>query len=951
MSQPDKPTFIDGYLPAAGRLLSTRPRVRYPFANYPTADLDARVYERDYEVPADGRYTPLLASPPTQTDPDDAAAYLVAETDPVVVNREVARVMRTFARVPDEQVVQSTIAITKPAPGLSSYPGRLGDFVVDQPDITLQRFDAYERLDVVTDSGPASLFTTGGTYTLSFGGETTAAIDFDATTTEIDTALSALTSVTNRGGVTVTGAYNSEDGITIAFGTIAKASVSESLTTKAEIDVTVAKLTSDTYRKQRYTIDANGGAFTGGTYAVKLSGETTAAIAYNATEATVEAAIEALDIATAAGGVTVDPTFSNPLSTDGSVIEFTVEYDAISEATINTGSLANNSSVTPTVTVADGPDVQEVSISADGGKFAQGTYTLTIMGQTTTALAYNASYAQVASALNALSKVNGAGGVSVSGATSEPLSADAGTIAFTITFAGIATGNANGSFTFSGADTLVKDITTDWSGYRQTFFLHGSAFAITGGTYTITLLGQTTAALAYNASMATVEAALNGLANVAAAGGIQLGREPWNGSTVYVDVLFLGTDRVNDISVVHAPVTVNDAGLDTYAEDVVGSEGNYVQAVTLGGGTGVFTGGTFTITILGQTTAAIAYNASTSTVQSAINALSNVAALGDCSVTVPTGYTKPLSADSKTIAFTITIDLAPAGGVVTTFLTTVVDVAAEVASTSGGYVQAVTIDAVGGSFTGGTYTLTVMGQTTSALDYNAATVTVQAAINALSNVSAAGGCTVAIPGGWSSPLAPDLGSIQFTINFSNDAITVNPSNLQPSGSTAECVLTDAVGAVQQLTFVAATANRLIQCPGHGIVVGDTLVAKGDAAYYAGLTDFSTPDADTILLGVSGGLASAAAITEIGKRVKSDYRPGGVIVPCELVSTFYLPGITPGVATAADIPIPTLESDSESLLLAAFAGEGTLTYQVQRHGPWNGWPIIELALVRINASVL
>lgn len=60
---------------------------------------------------------------------------------------------------------------------------------------------------------------------------------------------------------------------------------------------------------------------------------------------------------------------------------------------------------------------------------------------------------------------------------------------------------------------------------------------------------------------------------------------------------------------------------------------NEVQTVTI---TGTPTGGTFTLTLDGETTAAIAYNATAAAVQSALEALSNVAA-GDLTVSGSAG--------------------------------------------------------------------------------------------------------------------------------------------------------------------------------------------------------------------------------------------------------------------------------------------------------------------------
>lgn len=90
-----------------------------------------------------------------------------------------------------------------------------------------------------------------------------------------------------------------------------------------------------------------------------------------------------------------------------------------------------------------------------------------------------------------------------------------------------------------------------------------------------------------------------------------------------------------------------------------------VQTVTITGGP---TGGTFTLTYAGQTTAAIAYNAAASAVQSALVALSNIA-VGDVTVTGSAGgpYTVAFGgalADQNVAAMTASgASLTPSGGV------------------------------------------------------------------------------------------------------------------------------------------------------------------------------------------------------------------------------------------------------------------------------------------------
>jgi len=67
---------------------------------------------------------------------------------------------------------------------------------------------------------------------------------------------------------------------------------------------------------------------------------------------------------------------------------------------------------------------------------------------------------------------------------------------------------------------------------------------------------------------------------------------------------------------------IADAAVWPYAAGVPGASGtNEVQTITI---TGTPTGGTFTLTYDGQTTAAIAYNAAAAAVQSALEALSNI---------------------------------------------------------------------------------------------------------------------------------------------------------------------------------------------------------------------------------------------------------------------------------------------------------------------------------------
>lgn len=127
----------------------------------------------------------------------------------------------------------------------------------------------------------------------------------------------------------------------------------------------------------------------------------------------------------------------------------------------------------------------------------------------------------------------------------------------------------------------------------------------TSGTFTLSFRGETTDPIQYNASAATVVAALEalpeiGMGNVTGSGG------PVN--TTNVTLTFAGALADADVP----QLTGNSDGLTSpYTE---------VQSIAVNA-----TAGDFTLTFRGQTTAAIAYNASAATVEAALEALPNVA--------------------------------------------------------------------------------------------------------------------------------------------------------------------------------------------------------------------------------------------------------------------------------------------------------------------------------------
>jgi len=149
-----------------------------------------------------------------------------------------------------------------------------------------------------------------------------------------------------------------------------------------------------------------------------------------------------------------------------------------------------------------------------------------------------------------------------------------------------------------------------------------ASMSLYGGTFTLTYSGQTTTSMAYNASAATVEAALVALSNIG------------TGDVVVTKTLNSGTQQEWKVEFKNglagtnvSQITVNSSAYGfmsvtkTEATDVQGNtSAPEVQVVTLSNAPS----GTFTLGFAGEVTAPIAFNASAATVESALEALAGI---------------------------------------------------------------------------------------------------------------------------------------------------------------------------------------------------------------------------------------------------------------------------------------------------------------------------------------
>lgn len=183
-------------------------------------------------------------------------------------------------------------------------------------------FSAHNEVQTVTIGGTP----TGGTFTLSFGGKTTATIAFNAAATTVATRLTALSSIP-----AATGGTNAVQTLTIT------------------------------------------GVPTGGTFTVTFGGQTTSALAFNAAASAVQTAFLALS-SVGAGNATVTGSAGGPYT-----ITFTGTLAKSPQATVTASGASLTGGTSPGVTPASLTTgvlpTQNVTVTGSAG----GPYTVTFV--------------------------------------------------------------------------------------------------------------------------------------------------------------------------------------------------------------------------------------------------------------------------------------------------------------------------------------------------------------------------------------------------------------------------------------------------------------------------------------------------------------------------------------------------------------------------------------------
>ncbi len=148
----------------------------------------------------------------------------------------------------------------------------------------------------------------------------------------------------------------------------------------------------------------------------------------------------------------------------------------------------------------------------------------------------------------------------------------------------------------------------------------------------------------------------------------------------------------------------------------------------------------------------------------------------------------------------------------------------------------------------------------------------------------------------------------------------------------------------------ATSNRdngVMTIPNHGMVANAPLLvvyeyktsgsnAATDATWLLQQWDASqwtNTNANAITLNANLAQGTYTAFLGVAQFNRAGLGSGSRYVACKRVTDYYLPGVSSGISTPADIPIPSDQSNSEDFIAALLAGTGTINVRVGEIARW------------------
>jgi len=338
-------------------------------------------------------------------------------------------------------------------------------------------------------------------------------------------------------------------------------------------------------------------------------------------------------------------------------------------------------------------------------------------------------------------------------------------------------------------------------------------------------------------------------------------------------------------------LTADTPGVPFIVTTLIGTATNEKQVITLGGSP---TGGTFTLTYSGQTTGNIAYNASASAVDTALEALSNIGT-GDVAVTGSNGGPYTVEFTGALAATDVALLTANASGLIGTNEEQIISL---------------------GTVTGGTFTLTFDGQTTGNIAYNADAATVEAALEALSNIGAGEATTTGSAGGpWTVTFSGALAGTDVA------TITVNGANLTGKLSVSINETTDGIATAEnEVHLFWAINNAAVGNVANFDIVGDSNVTSG--------TFVIVLKRGATTIGTTASIAYDASLTEIQAAIDAVanglyYSAGEIHIIGEAAGTTLSDGATLSFQCSQSLNDGTYTATiTNSLTGGSYAGSGS-----------------------------
>lgn len=398
---------------------------------------------------------------------------------------------------------------------------------------------AQDEIQTVTVTG------TAGTFTISLNGLTTAPLPFNATDVQVQAALNALSSIGGSAGalVNVSGDNTYSGTVTLATNSHIGANPNTSMNLPVLQDPTPLTVAAPSLTKVGLgtlilpNANAYGGLSTVRDGVLRIQNPQGVGATRNEVQIISTVGTTGAFALTFNGQTTVPLLFDTPASGGVNPIDSVQNaLNALSSVKRNEIQSVSLSSIVSVATTTNGgggfSEIQTVTSTGNAG-----SYSLSFNGASTAPLAANATAAQVRNALNALPTILGVGGsVTV---TSVPFGAT-GT-KYTITFGG------------SLANTDVPQIVA--------------------GTFTITIGGQTTAALPIEATAAQVQTAVQALSTVGA------GNATVTQSGTVFSITFVGALANTDLAPISATGTNGATAVAAVVQD--GLNGNVTVTTQL----------------------------------------------------------------------------------------------------------------------------------------------------------------------------------------------------------------------------------------------------------------------------------------------------------------------------------------------------------------------------------